>query len=68
MCQGIRTEHTLCTKVHYRSKVWGHLEMSLFLKEKHIFCLLNYQKYSVDVNVVNDYCSWKRQICYGIST
>ena len=23
-------------QVHYRSKVWGHLEMSLFLKEKHI--------------------------------
>jgi len=26
--------------VHYRSKVWGHLEMSLFLKEKHFFCPL----------------------------
>ena len=23
---------------HYCSKVWGHLEMSLFLKEKHKFC------------------------------
>ena len=23
--------------VHYRSKVWGHLEMSLFFKEKHFF-------------------------------
>jgi len=23
--------------VHYRSKVWGHFEMSLFLKEKHCF-------------------------------
>jgi len=23
--------------VHYRSKVWGHLEMSLFFKEKHSF-------------------------------
>ena len=22
------------------SKVWGHLELSLFLKEKHIFCPL----------------------------
>jgi len=21
--------------IHYRSKVWGHLEMSLFFKEKH---------------------------------
>ena len=26
--------------MHYRSKVWGHLEMSLFLKEKHIFLTL----------------------------
>ena len=26
--------------VHYRSKVWGHLEMSLFLKENHICCAL----------------------------
>jgi len=23
--------------LHYRSKVWGHLEMSLFFKEKHCF-------------------------------
>ena len=23
--------------VHYCSKVWGHLEISLFLKEKHCF-------------------------------
>ena len=23
--------------IHYRSKVWGHLKMSLFLKEKHSF-------------------------------
>ena len=58
---------------HYRSKVWGHLEMSLFLKEKLFFCPLKRhqidQKYSVDiVNVVNDYCSWKRLILYGIST
>ena len=46
--------------IHYHSKVWGHLEMSLFLKEKHIFCSLKKhqidQKYSLDiVNVVNDY-------------
>jgi hypothetical protein len=59
--------------VHYRSKVWGQLEMSLFVKEKHIFCPLKYhkidQKYSVDiVNVVNDYCKWKLIIFYGIST
>ena len=34
------TEQTLLSKAtysKYRSKVWGHLEMSLFLKEKHIF-------------------------------
>ena len=56
--------------VHYRSKVWGHLEISLFLKEKHIFCPDQIdQKYSVDiVNVVNDYCSWKLWIFNGIST
>jgi hypothetical protein len=46
---------------------WGHLEMSLFLKERDIFCTLKQHqidlKYSVDiVNVVNDYCSWKRLI------
>jgi len=23
--------------IHYRSKVWDHLEMSLFFKEKHCF-------------------------------
>ena len=58
--------------IHYRSKVCGHLEISWFLKEKHIFCPLKYhlidQKYSVDiVNVVNDYCSWKRQILLSSS-
>ena len=26
--------------IHYRSKVWGHLEMYLFLKEKLFFCPL----------------------------
>jgi hypothetical protein len=26
--------------IHCRSKVWGHLEMSLFFKENHIFCPL----------------------------
>jgi hypothetical protein len=26
--------------IHYRSKVWGHFEMSLFLEDKHIFCPL----------------------------
>ena len=26
--------------VHHHSKDWGHLEMSLFLKEKHLFCPL----------------------------
>jgi hypothetical protein len=45
--------------IHYHSRVWDHLEMSLFLKKKHIFCPLKEhqidQKYSVDiVNVVND--------------
>ena len=30
----------LILHVHYRSNVWGHLEMSLFLKEKDIFCPL----------------------------
>jgi hypothetical protein len=50
----------------------SHLEMSLFLKEK-LFLPLKYhqidQKYSVDIfNVVNDYCSWKLNIFYGIST
>ena len=46
-------------KLHNHSKVGGHLEKSLFLKEKHIFCSIKYQidqKHSVDiVNVVNDY-------------
>jgi len=23
--------------IHYRSKVWGHLEMSLYFKEEHCF-------------------------------
>jgi len=23
--------------IHYRSKVWDHLEMTLFFKEKHFF-------------------------------
>ena len=60
------------TNMHYLSKVWGHLEMSLFLKEKHIFHPLKWhqidQRYSVDiVNVVNYYCSWKCLIFYGIS-
>ena len=33
--------HKICLlNVHYLSKVWGHLEMSLFLKEKHYFCSL----------------------------
>ena len=27
-------------EIHSHSKVWGHLEMSLFSKEKHIFCPL----------------------------
>jgi hypothetical protein len=58
---------------HYSSKVWGHLEMSLFLKEKHIFCPLNEhqidRKYRVDiVNVVNDCCIWKQLIFNGISS
>ena len=55
--------------IHYRSKVLGHLEMSLFLKDKHILCPLKckiVQKYGGDV--VNDYCSWKRLIFNGIST
>ena len=57
----------------YNSKVWGHLEMSLFLKEKQIFCPLKQhqidQKYNEDiVHFGNDYCSWKQQIYYGIST
>jgi hypothetical protein len=54
----------MTTQVHYRSKIWGHLEISLFLKEKLIFVLIQIdQEYSVDiVNVLNDYCSWKRQI------
>jgi hypothetical protein len=32
--------NTYVIKVHYHSKAWGHLEMSLFLKEKHILCPL----------------------------
>jgi hypothetical protein len=45
--------------IHNRSKVWGHLEMSLFLKAKHIDQNQIDQKYSEDiVNVVNYYCSW----------
>jgi hypothetical protein len=27
--------------IHYRSKVWGHLEMSLLLKEKYIKLIRN---------------------------
>ena len=45
--------------------------MSLFLKENQMFCPLKQhqidQKYSVDVHVVNDYCSWKRMIFNGLS-
>lgn len=52
--------------LHYHSKVLDDLEMSLFLKEKHICCPLKehqIDKYSVDiVNVVNDYFSWKQVI------
>jgi DNA-binding NarL/FixJ family response regulator len=29
-------------ELYYHSNVWGHLEMSLFLKEKHILCPLKY--------------------------
>jgi len=39
-----QTDWTTCSRyaeagkhIHYRSKVWGHLEMSLFFKEKHFF-------------------------------
>jgi hypothetical protein len=47
--------------------------MYLFFKEKQIFCSIKLHqidpKYSADiVNVVNDYCSWKWHIFYGIST
>jgi len=56
--------------IHYRSKVWGNLEMSLFFKEKHSFFNkgnIN-QKYTVYiVNVVNDYSRWKRLISNEIS-
>jgi hypothetical protein len=43
------------------------------LKDKHIFLLIKityiHQKYSADiVTVVNNNCSWKRQIVNGIST
>jgi len=56
--------------VHYRSKVWGHLELSLFFKEKH--CFFNKdninQKYTLYiVNVVNDYSRWKRLVSHEIS-
>ena len=47
---------------NYRSKVWGHLDIPLFLKEKQKKHQID-KKYSVDIiNVVNDYCSWKWQI------
>ena len=55
---------------------WSHflglLRSVLFFEREAHFCPLKYnlidQKYSVDiVNVVNDYCSWKRQILNGIS-
>jgi len=56
--------------IHYRSKVWGHLEMSLFFKEKH--CFFNKdninKKYTLYiVNVVNDYSRWKRLVSNEIS-
>jgi hypothetical protein len=65
--RGTLAQKLIHTYVHYLSKVWGHLEMSLFLKEKHVFLSIKKhqidQKYSVDmVNVVNDYCSWKQLI------
>jgi hypothetical protein len=37
---GITLTHKSHRHVYYLSKVWGHLEMSLFLKEKHFFCPL----------------------------
>ena len=35
LLQAISSNLLDCKYVHYRSKVWGHLEISLFLKEKH---------------------------------
>jgi len=47
--------------IHYRSKVWGHLEMSLFFKEKHCFVNkdnINHKYPLYIVNVVNDSSRW----------
>ena len=59
------------THVHYRSKVWGHLNVLVFERKAHLSILKEHQidqKYSVDiVNAVHDYCSWKRQMFHGIS-
>ena len=53
--------------IHYRPKVWGHIEMSLFLKEKH--CTFNeynpkpvptLKKHTPHIaNVANDHSSCK---------
>jgi len=56
--------------IHYRSKVWGHLEMSLFFIEKHSFFNKDNinQKYTLYiVNVVNDYSRWKCLVSNEIS-
>ena len=54
--------------IHYRSKDWGHLEMSLFKEIILILILIVNQKYSLDiVNLVNDYSSCKEMILNSIS-
>jgi len=63
-------EGALARHVHYRSKVWDHLEMTLFFKEKHCFFnkVNRNQKYTLYiVNVVNDYSRWKRLVSNEIS-
>ena len=68
---GLQTSHK-SQDIHYRSKVWGHLEISLFFKEKHFFFnednikLIRNTLYIV--NVVNDYSRWKRLVFNEIST
>ena len=50
-------------------KCLGSLRNVLVFERKAHFLSIKITEYSVDfVNVVNNYCSWKRQIVYGIST
>jgi len=60
----------ICVYIHYRLKVWGLLEMSLFFKVKHCFFNkdnINHKYPLYIVNVVNDYSRWKCLVSNEIS-